>query len=332
MVCSATMAGFRTQHPFPEPPTIVLYHADCADGFGAAWAIWNQFPAARFIPVKHGNPPPIGLQDQRVVIVDFSYARETLETMAAQTQALLVLDHHITAEKALAGLPYAYFDLKKSGAVLAWEWAHDQPIPWLLNYIQDKDLWAWALPSSREINAAVASYPFDYHLWSQFKQKELEQEGRAILRYENELVNKLAAEAISVDFHGAVVPSVHSAILTSQIGERLSAEHPFCVMWRDRERMGLTWGPLLHPSAVEAIHTPQGFQSLSDLMAHCRITRPSLDRSSTVAVSRQSEGTMIPLHDDNPTKLTPVVTIGFIATCVLVFFYEASLPANSGER
>jgi membrane associated rhomboid family serine protease len=41
---------------------------------------------------------------------------------------------------------------------------------------------------------------------------------------------------------------------------------------------------------------------------------------------------MIPLHDDNPTKLTPVVTIGFIATCVLVFFYEASLPANSGER
>jgi len=235
MVCSATMAGSRTQHPFSKPPTVVLYHAECADGFGAAWAIWNQFPAARFIPVKHGNPPPAGLQDQRVVIVDFSYARETLETMAAQTQALLVLDHHITAEKALAGLPYAYFDMKKSGAVLAWEWAHDQPIPWLLNYIQDKDLWTWALPSSREINAAVASYPFDYHLWSQFKQNELEQEGRAILRYENEIVNKLAAEAISVDFHGAVVPSVHSAILTSQIGERLSAEHPFCVMWHDRD-------------------------------------------------------------------------------------------------
>jgi hypothetical protein len=125
--------------------------------------------------------------------------------------------------------------MKKSGAVLAWEWAHDQPTPWLLNYIQDKDLWAWVLPFSREINAAVASYPFDYHLWSQFKQKELEQEGRAILRYENELVNKLVAEAISVDFHGAVVPSVHSAVLTSQIGERLSAEHPFCVMWHDRD-------------------------------------------------------------------------------------------------
>jgi hypothetical protein len=48
-------------------------------------------------------------------------------------------------------------------------------------------------------------------------------------------VNKLAAEAILVDFHGTVVPSVHSAVLTSQIGERLSAEHPFCVMWHDRD-------------------------------------------------------------------------------------------------
>jgi oligoribonuclease NrnB/cAMP/cGMP phosphodiesterase (DHH superfamily) len=183
----------------------------------------------------HGNPPPTGLQDQRVVIVDFSYARDTLETLAAQTQALLVLDHHITAEKALADLPYAYFDMKKSGAVLAWEWAHEEPTPWLLEYIQDKDLWTWALPSSREINAAVASYPFDYHLWSRFNQHDLEKEGRAILRYENELVSKLVAQAILIDFHGAIVPSVQSAILTSQIGENLSAKHPFCVIWHDRD-------------------------------------------------------------------------------------------------
>ena len=155
--------------------------------------------------------------------------------MARKTDRLLVLDHHITAEKALAGLPYAYFDMKKSGAVLAWEWAHDHPVPWLLDYIQDKDLWTWALPMSREINAAVASHPFDFHLWSSFKQKELEQEGRAILRYEHELVNKLAGQAVLVEFQGETVPSVQSAILTSQIGERLSAEAPFCIIWHDRD-------------------------------------------------------------------------------------------------
>lgn len=235
MVCSASMATSHPQRRFSQPPTVVLYHAECADGFGAAWALWRQFPEARFLPVKHGNPPPSGLKDQRVVIVDFSYARETLENMAEQANGLLVLDHHITAEKALAGLPYAYFDLKKSGAVLAWEWAHDQPAPWLLDYIQDKDLWTWALPQSREINAAIASHPFEFQTWNSFRQKDLEQEGRAILRYEHELVSKLAGQAVPVEFQGVTVPSVQSAILTSQIGERLSADAPFCIIWHDRD-------------------------------------------------------------------------------------------------
>jgi uncharacterized protein len=229
------MAGSRTRQQFTVPPTVVLYHAECADGFGAAWALWRRFSQARFVAVKHGVPPPDGLKGERVVIVDFSYARDLLESMAQHTENLLVLDHHITAEKALAGLPYAYFDMKKSGAVLAWEWAHDPPAPWLLQYIQDKDLWTWALPMSREINAAVASHPFDFHVWSGFKQKELEQEGRAILRYEQELVNKLAGQAVSVEFQGETVPSVQSAVLTSQIGERLSADAPFCIIWHDRD-------------------------------------------------------------------------------------------------
>jgi len=216
-------------------PTVVLYHAECADGFGAAWALWRRFPSADYRPVKHGNPPPDRLRGQRVVIVDFSYGRDQLQAMAEDTKALLVLDHHITAEKALAGLPYAYFDLKKSGAVLAWEWAHDRPAPWLLNYIQDKDLWTWMLPASREINAAIASYPFDFELWNRFTQKKLEQEGRAILRYEAEIVSKLAAQAVLVEFQGETVPSVQSAVLTSQIGERLSSDHPFCLIWHDRD-------------------------------------------------------------------------------------------------
>jgi len=212
-----------------------MYHAECSDGFGAAWALWKKFPSARFIPVKHGNSPPAGIAGRHVVIVDFSYPRETLEAMARETAGLQVLDHHITAEKALAGLPFAYFDQKKSGAVLAWEWAHTEPAPWLLQYIQDKDLWDWALPASREINAALASYPYNFHVWDELRQVTLEAEGRAILRYENELVGKIAVEAVLVSFHNETVPAVQSAVLTSQLGERLSAGYPFCVIWHDRD-------------------------------------------------------------------------------------------------
>lgn len=221
--------------PFHSSPDIVLYHADCSDGFGAAWALWKKFPSATFVPVKHGQPPPPDLKDRRVVIVDFSYGRPILESMASETKELLILDHHITAERTLDGFPNAYFDQTKSGAVLGWEWAHGTTAPWLLQYIQDKDLWTWALPGSREINAALASYPFDFIVWDRFTQSSLEQEGRAILRYEHELVGKLVAQAALVEFQGVVVPSVHSAILTSQIGERLSPHHPFCLIWHDRD-------------------------------------------------------------------------------------------------
>ncbi|PJA78375.1 MAG: rhomboid family intramembrane serine protease [Nitrospirae bacterium CG_4_9_14_3_um_filter_51_5] len=40
---------------------------------------------------------------------------------------------------------------------------------------------------------------------------------------------------------------------------------------------------------------------------------------------------MIPLQDDNPTEITPVVTVAFIVACILVFLYEISLPMPSNE-
>ena len=219
----------------PQAPTVVLYHADCADGFGAAWALWKKYPAAQYIPVKHGHPPPEGLAQAHVVLVDFSYPREVVERLAGATASFLILDHHVTAQAALAGLPYAYFDVKKSGAVLAWEWAHQEPVPWLLHYIQDKDLWAWRLPKSREINAALASYPFEFQVWDGLKQDVLEVEGRAILRRERSLIEKIVEEAVLVEFEGATVPAVYSPVLTSQIGERLCPGFPFCIIWHQRE-------------------------------------------------------------------------------------------------
>ena len=38
-----------------------------------------------------------------------------------------------------------------------------------------------------------------------------------------------------VEFEGERVPAVQSAVLTSQIGERLAVAHPFCLIWHDRD-------------------------------------------------------------------------------------------------
>lgn len=36
---------------------------------------------------------------------------------------------------------------------------------------------------------------------------------------------------------------------------------------------------------------------------------------------------MIPLHDDNPTTISPMVTIGLMVSCVLIFLWQRSVPA-----
>ena len=41
---------------------------------------------------------------------------------------------------------------------------------------------------------------------------------------------------------------------------------------------------------------------------------------------------MIPLHDDNPTTLTPVVTIGLIAACSLVWLWQFSHPPGGQQQ
>lgn len=41
---------------------------------------------------------------------------------------------------------------------------------------------------------------------------------------------------------------------------------------------------------------------------------------------------MFPISDDNPRYITPVVTWGLIAACVLVFLWQASLGARDGQE
>ena len=89
-------------------------------------------------------------------------------------------------------------------------------------------------PRVSSASAAIAAYPYDFHTWDRFDQERLVQEGTAILRYERELVGKIAAHAVLVTFHGYQVPAVQSAVLTSQIGEQLSDGYPFCIIWHDR--------------------------------------------------------------------------------------------------
>lgn len=170
---------------------LCIYHGNCADGFGAAWVVrraYKDLSTIEFHPGVYQEPPP-DVTDKHVILVDFSYKRPVLLEMAAKAIDILILDHHKTAVEDLVDLPanvYAVFDMHHSGIMLAWQYffPHQAP-PQLLLHIQDRDLWRFVLPNTREIQAAVFSYPYDFEVWDRLMKTpitELITEGKAIER------------------------------------------------------------------------------------------------------------------------------------------------------
>lgn len=157
---------------------LVIYHSGCADGFCAAWLLWREFPDAVFLPANYGDSSP-DVTGKTVYVVDFSYPRDVLLRMYEQAEMIVVLDHHRTAQASLEGLSFCRFNMEKSGARMTWEYIQTaikerritecgyQP-PWLVAYTEDRDLWLWERDNSREINACLRSYGFDFELWNTF--------------------------------------------------------------------------------------------------------------------------------------------------------------------
>lgn len=153
---------------------IVIYHGNCADGFAAAWVFKNYGNKEyEFFPgVYQQSPPDCTARD--VYLVDFSYKRAVVEEILKVAARVVLIDHHKTAIEDLAPLIEskkieALVDVEHSGAMLAWIWFHGNfaPAPFLLRHIEDRDLWRFALPATREIQAAVFSYPYDFDIWTQ---------------------------------------------------------------------------------------------------------------------------------------------------------------------
>lgn len=138
--------------------TIVIYHSNCLDGSGAAYAAWKRLGEdAEYVPANYGDTPP-DVTGKEVFILDFSYPREVLIEMNKKAKLLKVIDHHKTAEEALKGLDFALFDMSKSGCVLAWEYFNpSEPVPKALQFIQDRDLWRFSLTDTKDYCAGIRS-------------------------------------------------------------------------------------------------------------------------------------------------------------------------------
>ena len=166
-----------------EMKPLVLYHANCWDGFCAAWIAWKALGDIEAVPVQYGQPPP-DVRGRDVYILDFSYPRAVMRDILGRARRVVVLDHHTTANDELDGLvdefiqrpdliatdlvanprghelPLIWFDMDKSGGRLAWEYF------WGTTFQhQSIDNRPFPMPVGKDCAPWLVDYTEDHDLW-----------------------------------------------------------------------------------------------------------------------------------------------------------------------
>ena len=217
----------------PLKNTVIIYHDQCRDGFGSAYAAWKKFgDEASYIPRRTQEPIPDGLTDKELYILDYSYNKDTLDQLTADNKSVMVIDHHATAEEAVTSFDHNIFDHDHSGAVLSWKYFHpDTEVPKLLLYVEDHDLWKFSIEHHREFNAALGEYTQDFETWDQlnknFESKVLFDSfinhGAVISGFEDNLVDRIFEFRERAMFDGKEIYVINAErIYRSILGHKLS--------------------------------------------------------------------------------------------------------------
>jgi len=235
MTCGRSQVRVLYCAPMEEnlKPTVIIYHADCPDGFGAAYAAWKKFgDEASYIPWKEHDKLPAGLQDKTAIyIVDFSFRAPLLKELNDSNELVVVIDHHVSAEADTRSYPQNIYDVNHSGAVLAWQYFHPgTAVPELLLQVEDHDLWRFQQPENREFNTSLHQYPMTFESWDELIDNLTNDnfrinfiaKGSLLAKFEDKLVANVLKNKERVRFLGYNVWAINESLYRSVLGNQLA--------------------------------------------------------------------------------------------------------------
>lgn len=228
---------------------VILYHADCSDGFGAAWATWKKFgDEADYIPIEHQVPLPEGLKGKQIFFIDIVPDEVTLKKVINDNKSAVGIDHHKTNEEKISLFKDYSFDNNHSGAVLAWKYFHpEKPVPKLLLFIEDVDIGKWEYPETEYFISALALYDYDFKIWDMVasdienpqKFSEYLEKGEIISQYDKEIIKGIKETAIMVELDGYKIYAVNAPhFINGRVAKELISESfPFAAAWFQEKDM-----------------------------------------------------------------------------------------------
>lgn len=235
---------------------LVVYHKWCPDGSGAALAAYHKFGEDAFYkPAEYGEPFPLAmLDDNEVFVLDFSFTGAELDRAVRHgARSVLVLDHHEKTLEMLtkdpSQLATVRVDLEYAGAVLAWQHFHpDHKVPEMFLYLEDRDLWKWKLPMSKEISAGLRTLggTGEFNKWFEIfdrwqvhpattKDKLIEL-GRVALAADEAAVQMICSNAEVIKLGDIECLCVMTKNLHSEVGHALALKMPpMSATWHYKE-------------------------------------------------------------------------------------------------
>ena len=244
---------------------VVLYHANCSDGFTAAWALWKfkkGFSSAEFIAENHKFTETTKLlkrpniNELEVMYIDICPPRAQLIEIHTAASSILVLDHHESAMRECKDLPYCTFDMDHSGAMMAWIWIKGPDAPkWaqraaaiaesyspaLIRYVQDADLWQWKLGKAKEIVNVIHISEHTFENWTtlyhelEYKPNTIVLRGETIEDVYQRQITRLMGQVFecTIDTPDGPVAcgAVNSPVHQSQLGNLIAEDYPVAVVY-----------------------------------------------------------------------------------------------------
>lgn len=224
---------------------LLITHRNCFDGVTAAWA-FRHFNGDDFDWWQSNYGDSFEeLPDTRgrvVYMADISFPREVLvDKIVLPSKRTIILDHHKTAEADLEGINQyirekynvnrvadeIIFDMSRSGAGITWDYFEHQlgvkrgfhsprnrgiRDNWLINAVEDRDLWNFKHDGTREIIAYLATLPMKMEVWDEvFKigKEETIARGSSIVSYIETFGAKACKTARTETVAGYRVPTVN---------------------------------------------------------------------------------------------------------------------------
>jgi oligoribonuclease NrnB/cAMP/cGMP phosphodiesterase (DHH superfamily) len=235
---------------------IVMFHNSCPDGWAAAYTAKLKYPEAQLIALDHGlsEAQVTGIisacANLDVLMVDFSFrTREQNDTLSQTAKSFLILDHHKTAQAVLDGASYSTFDMNRSGAGLTWDYLFGkdsgndgQERPWFISYIEDRDLWKFSLPKSKEVSSFIMTFPHETQAWDEMAKTDLRDaitSGEAIQLQINHYVREVVKQSQRghlniLDKHFTVAVVNVPYLNTSEVGDALARSVDISLGWFER--------------------------------------------------------------------------------------------------